>query len=75
MLKCSQARYDTSSLPTNSPIWVSEMGDMGRLHFVLSQSNTPLILLIPELFAFPHPALSRENIANSARDAENIKIQ
>lgn len=49
-------------------------GWCNRLPFVLSQSNTPFILQIPKLFTFPHLALSRENIANTAEDAENIKV-
>lgn len=63
-----------SSSPTYSPVQVCEMGDMDPLHFVLSQSNTPFILQIPKLFTFPHLALGRENIANTAGDAGNIKV-
>lgn len=50
---------------------LSESSDTARLHFVLRQSNIPLILEIPKLFTFPHPALSRENTSNSEGDAEN----
>lgn len=50
------------------------MSDTAWLHFVPSQSSPALILQIPKLFTFPHPALRRENIANSAEDAENTKV-
>lgn len=72
--KRSEARYGISSSPTNSPVRGSEICDVGRLYFVLSQSHVPLILQIPKLFTFPHPALSRENVTNSSGEAENIKV-
>lgn len=48
-------------------------GWYGLMHFVPSQGDILLVPQIPKLFTFPHPTLSRENIANSAGDAENIK--
>lgn len=64
-------RHGTNSPP---PAQGSDTRSAGRLHFVLSQSSIPLVLHIPQLFTFPHPALSKENISNPEGDAEDVEV-